>query len=113
MTLDYKEIGKNIRMQRCRKKLKQAELAEMIGVTAQHICHIETGKSMPSLPVLVAIANALDTDANYLLGQNLKNLRMDTLSNELAGVLASATEGQLTLCIELCRAVINANNTNI
>ena len=113
MTLDYKEIGRNIRMQRCRKGLKQAELAEMIGVTAQHICHIETSKSTPSLPVLVAIANALDTDANNLLGLNLKNLRTDTLTSDLARVLAPATEGQFALCIELCRAVINANNMNI
>ena len=69
--LDYKEIGQNIRIQRIRRGLNQAELAELVDVTWQHISHIERAKSCPSLALLVAIANALQTDMNVLIGSNL------------------------------------------
>lgn len=34
-----------------RKHLKQAELAELVDVSAQHISHVECGKTKLSLPV--------------------------------------------------------------
>lgn len=39
--IDYQEIGNNIKICRIRCNLKQAELAEMVGVTSQHISHVE------------------------------------------------------------------------
>lgn len=113
MVLNYEEIGKNIRLQRCRMGLKQAELADLIGVTSQHLCHIETSTSTPSLSVLVEIANVLKTDVNTLLGSNLTSRREETLTSELAEILAEASTGQLALCIELCRAVIKVDKRNI
>lgn len=53
MTIDYEEIGQNIKMFRTRKRLKQAELAEMIEVSSQHISHIECGRTKLSLLVLI------------------------------------------------------------
>ena len=44
MAIDYKEIGSNIKVCRIRKNLKQAQLAEIVGVSSQHISHIECGK---------------------------------------------------------------------
>lgn len=38
MAIDYKEIGSNIKVCRIRKKLKQAQLAEIVGVSSQHKC---------------------------------------------------------------------------
>lgn len=51
--IDYQEIGNNIKICRIRCNLKQAELAEMVGVTSQHISHVERCQTKPSLTLLV------------------------------------------------------------
>lgn len=68
--MNKKQIGKNIQRIRQAQKITQAELAEMIHLSVVHISHIETGSSMPSLPTLLDICNALETTPNdILLGQ--------------------------------------------
>lgn len=57
--IDYQEIGNNIKICRIRCNLKQAELAEMVGVTSQHISHVERCQTKPSLTLLVDISTAL------------------------------------------------------
>lgn len=53
MTVDYSEIGNNIRDYRNKRKMKQLQLAELAGVTDQHISHIECGRTKVSLPTLL------------------------------------------------------------
>ncbi len=109
MGLDYQEIGKNIRKYRIQKNMKQAELAEKVNVSPQHICHIEKSKSTPSLSILVSIANELDIDLNSLLGSNLSHSAIQ-LQTEMAEVMKSATTEQVALCVKLCGAVIGTEN---
>jgi len=106
MELDYSEIGKNIRTERNRQKMKQAELAERIGVTSQHISHIECQKTKLSLSVLVAISNTLSVDINLLLGSNVEENEIPALEAELSYVLEGAMPSTLKLCIELCKDVM-------
>ena len=54
--IDYQKIGNNIKICRIRCNLKQAELAEMVGVTSQHISHVERCQTKPSLTLLVDIS---------------------------------------------------------
>lgn len=101
-TLDYTEIGKNIRAQRVRKGLTQKQLAELIHISPQHISHIETGRTAVSLPTLVDIANVLDTDVNALLGNNLTKQRKSVLRAELAKVLDACSSEVLERTLEFC-----------
>lgn len=71
MALDNKTIGQQIRYYRNEKKLSQEELAEVVSATQEHISRLEIGAKSPSLEMVVLIANALDTTANDLLGENL------------------------------------------
>ena len=66
-----KEIGQRIKHYRNEKGLSQEELANQIGTTAKHISKIENGAKALSLEFLIIFANALDTTANDLLGDNL------------------------------------------
>lgn len=59
MELDYKAIGKRIKIARIKKNLTQETVADKIGVTPQHVSNIETGNTSVSLTTLVAIANTL------------------------------------------------------
>ena len=43
-------IGKNIRKFRLAKKLRQEDLAERTGLTANYIGMVERGEKIPSLP---------------------------------------------------------------
>jgi len=44
-----------LRDYRAERKLKQEELAEILGVTIQHISKLELGTSGPSVPLAIAI----------------------------------------------------------
>lgn len=66
-------LGLRIREARKKNKLTQEKLAEMVGVTDVYICEIERGNKMPSIPVLIAIVEALDISADYLLRDNISS----------------------------------------
>ena len=57
----HKEFGAKVR--RWRKALRpvpsQRDLALRIGVSSGYICHIETGRSLPSMQLSRALADAL------------------------------------------------------
>lgn len=67
MELDFKSIGKRIKIARIRTNMTQESVADKIGVTLQHVSNIETGNSSVSLTTLVAIANLLNVSVDELL----------------------------------------------
>ena len=67
MELDFKAIGKRIKIARINQDMTQETVADKIGVTPQHVSNIETGNSSVSLTTLVAIANLLKVSADELL----------------------------------------------
>ena len=67
MELNFKAIGKRIKIARINQNMTQETVADKIGVTPQHVSNIETGNSSVSLTTLVAIANLLKVSADELL----------------------------------------------
>ena len=65
--IDRVTIGKRVREQRKKKKMKIEELAEAAGVGRNFIGEIERGLKMPSLNSVIKIVNALDISADVLL----------------------------------------------
>ena len=90
MILD--SIGKNIRVYRQTKKLRQEDLAERTGLSSNYIGMIERGEKIPSLETFICIANTLGVSADMLLadvletGYAVKNSllaeKLDRLSKE-------------------------------
>lgn len=62
------QIANRIAARRIWLKLSQEELAGIAGTTQKQISRFETGKHAPSADMLVALANALDTTTDWLLG---------------------------------------------
>jgi transcriptional regulator with XRE-family HTH domain len=60
-------IGNRIKELRSKKKLTQAELGEMVGLTYIQIGRYETHKSVPSSDGVQKLAQALDTTTDYLM----------------------------------------------
>ena len=69
--MDYKLLGQRIRTSRLAAGLSQEQLAEIVGLTSQHISHTEVASTKISLPSLVKIANALKISIDKLLSDNL------------------------------------------
>ncbi len=65
--MDAQKVGKRIQAARKARGLTQAELAQMLDLSTKYISNIECGFKMPKLNTFVAIANALQCDANSLL----------------------------------------------
>ena len=107
MELDYKEIGRNIRKYRLAKNWKQKELAEKVGITEQHVSHIENAHTQLSLATFVLVANALEVDCNTLLGRTLEGAEKAALHGELVEILDSIGENpeKMRLCVQVCRLV--------
>jgi len=69
--MDYKLLGQRIRAARLAAGFSQERLAEMVGLTSQHISHTEVASTKISLPALVKISNALSTSVDKLLSDNV------------------------------------------
>lgn len=67
MNTNSNMMGTRIKSRRKELKMSQAQLAEKIDVTNNHISSIETGKQVPSLDVFVNICEQLRTTPDYLL----------------------------------------------
>ena len=70
MRINYALIGKRVRETRKQQKISQERLAELTGVSAGYISHIETARKKASLSILICIANALGITVDELLDGN-------------------------------------------
>lgn len=71
MELDYKAIGKRIKIARIKAGMTQESLCEIVNVSPSHMSNIETGTTKVSLTMIVNIANALSVTVDDLLCENL------------------------------------------
>lgn len=84
--VDYYAIGQRIRKYRRALNLSQEALAERINISTTHMSHIETGNTKMSLPVLAAIAAALNVSTDSILfdeKRESKNTAVDEIGFEL------------------------------
>ncbi len=61
------KLGQRIRKRREALNLTQQELAQVLGVTPQHISVVEQDKRLPSLTFLAKLAEKLGVDIDYLV----------------------------------------------
>lgn len=69
--MDAQKVGKRIQEARKSRGLTQEELSQMVELSAKYISNVECGFKTPKLSTFVAIANALQCDANQLLSDVL------------------------------------------
>lgn len=62
-------IGEAIRAKREKNDIEQQELASRIGITKQLLSRIETNVTMPSVKVLISLADTLHCTTDELLGR--------------------------------------------
>jgi DNA-binding XRE family transcriptional regulator len=60
------DFGEALRAVRTARGLSQSELGVLVGCTTGHICNLEAGRKVPSLPLLVDLADTLRLDLGEL-----------------------------------------------
>lgn len=61
------EIGKVVKLERKKLKLRQCELAEEIGISNTYLSDIESGRTTPSVKTLLKLAKRLNLNIEKLL----------------------------------------------
>lgn len=74
------DIASNLRRLRETAGLSQAQVAQQLHITRQAYNHYETGRSLPTLEALEALAQLYDTDLAEILGK--AGLRFDLSEQE-------------------------------
>ena len=75
-------VGIRIRIARTAAKLKQEDVARMLGISKSNISEWENGKRSPGIDQIDDIAKALSTSASYLLGFDSFSVSPSELSEE-------------------------------
>ena len=60
-------MGNRIKIRRKELRIKQAELAEKLNISNNHMSSIENGRQKPSLDIFIRICDLLNVTPDYLL----------------------------------------------
>jgi len=77
----YKGMKVRIKTVRESKGLTQVQLAEMAGLARSYLSELESGKKVPNLRRLEALANAMNCDVHDLLQEPDQDFRVIRLMN--------------------------------
>ena len=103
MDLDYKAIGKRIKIARIKADLTQERLSELVGISPTHLSNIETGTTRVSLTTLVGIANALSITSDDLLCDSVIKAKVQ-FEQDIARVLEDCSEYEIRVICDLAAA---------
>lgn len=104
MNIKYDKIG--FRLAKRRKKLKYTpQLAEIVGISKNHISQFENGGSV-SLEVLLDLCDALKITPDYLL---LGTIR-DTPSEDFIDLIKLCDDYEISILYDTANSLINNRN---
>ncbi len=98
--VDYKAIGKRIKIFRIQHSITQEKLAEKAGLSTQHMSNIENGNTKSSLPTIVRVANALSTTVDELLCDSVLHSKV-AFSKNIAILLKDCSEYETRVLSDL------------
>lgn len=106
--MDYVALGRRIREIRISKKMTQTNVAELAGIEASNLSHIERAATKVSLPTLINIANALEVSIDELVYNSLaKNKHIyNSIINDLLKDCTAYELYALTEIIKTAKSVL-------
>ena len=104
MELDYKAIGKRIKIARIKADLTQERLAEMVEISPTHMSNIETGTTRVSLTAIVSLANALSVTVDDLLCDSVVKSKVQ-FEKDIAGIIADCDEYEIRMVKDMAQAL--------
>ena len=98
-------LGKRIKELRIKNNMKQAQLAEIVGIDPKHQSCIENCKNFPSTDLLEKYAKAFKIDATDLLNIDFCIPKAEILQ-KIQALINNASENDLQLIYRICLAVL-------
>lgn len=111
MELDYKAIGKRIKIARINADMTQERLADLADLSPSHMSNIETGTTKVSLTTLVNIANALSVTVDDLLCDNIIHARPQ-FERDIQQILDACDEYEIRVVKNMARTVVETLRSN-
>lgn len=104
MNVDYKAVGKRIKIARINVGMNQENLAELVDVSPTHLSNIETGTTRVSLQTLVRIANALSVSTDDLLCDSVIRATAQ-IQTDLADLLQDCNDYEIRIIADVTKAL--------
>lgn len=104
MELDYRAIGKRIKIARIKADVTQERLAETIEISPTHLSNIETGTTRVSLTTLVNLANALGITVDDLLCDSVIRARHQ-IEADIAIILQDCDDFEIRIIRDMAKAL--------
>ena len=101
MSVNRTSLGKRISFYRSKSNLTQEVLAAKVNCSREYIVQIENGTKVPSLSVLVKIANTLSVSADELLFDCLEH--SSSANSEFHRLLLDCNETEQTVIIRMAK----------
>lgn len=105
MELNYKAIGKRIKIARIKAELTQEVLAEKAEISPTHLSNIETGTTRVSLSTIVAIANALEVTVDDFLCDSIVHAKLQ-FERDIAELLEDCDVYEIRIVKDMAEALI-------
>ena len=107
--LSYRDIGKQIKIERIKQDLTQETLAEKANISVSHLSGIERGTTKLGLSAFFSIANALNASTDMLLCYSLENKESkDMILGNIAEIVADCSKKELIFIEDIIRSSKNA-----
>lgn len=98
--MDYAALGNRIKIFRKRKGYTQAELAEILGYSVQHISHVENGVTKMSIDFIIDLANVLGVSLDELFSDSLHCIKKKSKEDRAIALIKNAKEDEKELLIQ-------------
>lgn len=104
--VDYIALGQNIRKYRTLAGLRQEDLAELCECSNSHIGQVENARTIPSLEMVVTIANALKVTVDQLLLASIGHAELVYLREMEERIKKLPTATKIMACEELSNLLL-------
>lgn len=109
MDFQYSEMGNRIKIRRKELRLKQAELAETLEISNNHMSSIENGRQKPSMDIFIKICKYLNVTLDYLL---LGTMHAYNVPQDILDKLRLCNQPDIELAKDFIELLVKRNNKN-
>ena len=103
-TMNKKAFGENLKNLRKQKGLSQAQLAEIIGMSAKNITKIETGKSFPRAENINKLLKLFNVSENVLFsGSDKFEIKQNSNKIEALKIINNASDKHIKIYLSMLK----------
>lgn len=100
-------MGNRIKIRRKELRIKQAELAERLNISNNHMSSIENGRQKSSLDIFIQICNLLNVTPDYLL---LGSMHAYNIPQDIIDKLRLSNQSDIELAGDFIELLVKRNN---